>query len=231
MAAVLLYFRHELWRIASALLLGLRRPRGARDARLPARRLHHHRHDPDRGLRADLQGPDRDRRAQPDADRLHADRARPAAAARPRRSRRTARALDSFTARDGIIVGFAQACALVPGVSRSGATLTGALFLGFNRADAARYSFLLSVPAVVLSGLFELRHVGDGDGARRLPTAIATLVAFAVGYCVDRVPAPLPRQPLDGALRRLSRRARRARARAGRGRRDQLNGRNAGISG
>ena len=70
----------------------------------------------------------------------------------------------------------------MPGVSRSGATLTGALFLGFNRVDAARYSFLLSVPAVVLSGLFELRHVGEGNGAAAVPTAIATLVAFAVGY-------------------------------------------------
>ena len=92
------------------------------------------------------------------------------------------RGLDSFTARDGILVGIAQACALVPGVSRSGATLTGALFLGFRRVDAARYSFLLSVPAVVLSGLFELRHVGEGNGAALAPTLIATVAAFIVGY-------------------------------------------------
>ncbi len=83
--------------------------------------------------------------------------------------------------RDGISIGCAQALALVPGVSRSGATLTAGLLLGLERAAAARYSFLLSVPAVVLSGLFELRHAGDGNvpiGA----TALATLLAFVTGY-------------------------------------------------
>jgi undecaprenyl-diphosphatase len=92
------------------------------------------------------------------------------------------REIDSLNARDGAIIGLAQACALVPGVSRSGATLTAGMFLGFKRTDAARYSFLLSVPAVVLSGLFELRHIGEGNGAAALPTAIATLAAFVVGY-------------------------------------------------
>jgi undecaprenyl-diphosphatase len=92
------------------------------------------------------------------------------------------RDLDDLTRRDGLIIGLAQAAALVPGVSRSGATITAGLFLGFERTAAARYSFLLSVPAVVLSGLFELRHVGDGQGAAALPTAIATLIAFIVGY-------------------------------------------------
>ena len=70
----------------------------------------------------------------------------------------------------------------MPGVSRSGATLTAGLFLGLERQAAARYSFLLSVPAVVLSGLFELRDVGNGEHAAALPTAIATLAAFVVGY-------------------------------------------------
>jgi len=92
------------------------------------------------------------------------------------------RGIESFTRRDGIIIGFAQAAALVPGVSRSGATLTAGLFLGLERRTAARYSFLLSVPAVVLSGLFELRNVGEGEHAAALPTAIATLAAFVVGY-------------------------------------------------
>ena len=93
------------------------------------------------------------------------------------------RTIDHLNARDGVIIGLAQACALVPGVSRSGATLTAGMFLGFKRTDAARYSFLLSVPAVVLSGLFELRHIGENDGAAgALPTAIATLCAFVVGY-------------------------------------------------
>lgn len=92
------------------------------------------------------------------------------------------REIDSLTTRDAILIGVAQACALVPGVSRSGSTITAGLFLGFDRAAAARYSFLLSVPAVVLSGLFELKDIGDGGGAGVLPTIVATLIAFVVGY-------------------------------------------------
>jgi undecaprenyl-diphosphatase len=93
------------------------------------------------------------------------------------------RGMESITTRDGVAVGFAQALALVPGVSRSGATITAGLFLGLERAAAARFSFLLSVPAVVLSGLFELGSIvrgEDGGGAGEL--AIATLLAFVVGY-------------------------------------------------
>jgi undecaprenyl-diphosphatase len=67
-------------------------------------------------------------------------------------------------------------------VSRSGSTISAGLFLGLDRAAAARYSFLLSVPAVVLSGLFELKDVGQGGGAGFFPTALATLLAFIVGY-------------------------------------------------
>jgi undecaprenyl-diphosphatase len=98
-----------------------------------------------------------------------------------RRSRRE-RDLAHLTARDGLIVGCAQALALVPGVSRSGATISAGLFLDFDRTAAARYSFLLSVPAVVLSGLFELRHLGDGGGAPVGATVVATVLAFVVGY-------------------------------------------------
>jgi undecaprenyl-diphosphatase len=92
------------------------------------------------------------------------------------------RPIDAINRRDAIVIGFAQAAALVPGVSRSGATLTAGLFLGFDRPSAARYSFLLSVPAVVLSGLYELRKIGGEDAVGFLPTAIATLMAFAAGY-------------------------------------------------
>ena len=98
------------------------------------------------------------------------------------RTSRRDRELDALTTRDGIIIGFAQALALVPGVSRSGATLTAGLFLHFDRAAAARYSFLLSVPAVVLSGLFELRDIGGPGAASPAATALATLLAFVVGY-------------------------------------------------
>jgi undecaprenyl-diphosphatase len=92
------------------------------------------------------------------------------------------RELSDITRQDGLLIGCAQALALVPGVSRSGATISAGLFLDFDRQAAARYSFLLSVPAVVLSGLFELRHVGEGGGAPAGATAIATLLAFVVGY-------------------------------------------------
>jgi undecaprenyl-diphosphatase len=92
------------------------------------------------------------------------------------------RDLSDIRGSDAALMGFAQALALVPGVSRSGATITGGLFAGFDRESAARYSFLLSIPAVVLSGLFELRKIGDPGGAGFLPTVLATLLAFIVGY-------------------------------------------------
>ena len=95
------------------------------------------------------------------------------------------RPLEKITSRDGIAIGFAQALALVPGVSRSGATLTAGLFLGFDRQSAARYSFLLSVPAVVLSGLFEFASIVGGEESEHVglgALAIATACAFAVGY-------------------------------------------------
>jgi undecaprenyl-diphosphatase len=98
---------------------------------------------------------------------------------------RRERAMETITRRDAIVVGFAQALALIPGVSRSGATITAGLFLGFDRVAAARFSFLLSIPAVVLSGLFELRGVVDGSaegGVGIAPTAVATLLAFVTGY-------------------------------------------------
>jgi undecaprenyl-diphosphatase len=92
------------------------------------------------------------------------------------------RDLREITRRDATLIGFSQALALVPGVSRSGATITAGLFAGFDRESAARYSFLLSIPAVVLSGLFELRKIGDPGGAGFAPTLIATVLAFIVGY-------------------------------------------------
>jgi len=92
------------------------------------------------------------------------------------------RELVDLDGRDGIFIGVAQALALVPGVSRSGATISAGLFRGFDRVAAARYSFLLSVPAVVLSGLFELRKVGEQGSPSAAATAIATLVAFVTGY-------------------------------------------------
>jgi undecaprenyl-diphosphatase len=100
------------------------------------------------------------------------------------------RELRELTVKDGIIFGFAQAAALIPGVSRSGGTITAGLFLGYTREAAARYSFLLAIPAVLASGLLELYNVvagndtGAGGHAGWLPTLVAALVAFAVGYLV-----------------------------------------------
>jgi undecaprenyl-diphosphatase len=180
MAAVLLYFRRDLWRIAAAWGRSLRDPvvRRTLDARLgwyiilgtiPIGVLGLAFKDPIEtefrsltliGTTLIVFG----------LVMLGAEKA----------SRRD-RELDSLTVRDGLLIGCAQALALVPGVSRSGATISAGLFLNFDRTAAARYSFLLSVPAVVLSGLFELRHAGEG-GLPVGATVVATVLAFVTGY-------------------------------------------------
>ena len=92
------------------------------------------------------------------------------------------RPVDQIDTTDAVVVGLAQAAALVPGVSRSGATLSAGLFRGLERPAAARYSFLLSIPAIVLSGLLEISEIGAGDGPGAASTAVATVVAFGSGY-------------------------------------------------
>jgi undecaprenyl-diphosphatase len=83
----------------------------------------------------------------------------------------------------GIGMGFAQALALIPGVSRSGGTISAGLFLGLTRPAAVRLSFLLAIPAVVASGLFELKGVTTVEGGpTALQMAVATVIAFVVGY-------------------------------------------------
>jgi undecaprenyl-diphosphatase len=181
MAAVLIYFREDLWRIAKTWWLSLRRPelRSTRDARMgwyiglgtiPI------------GIfgfifRDQIESGGRDlyligcTLIVMGLVLLYAEHV-------AKRNRDLTR-IDS---RDATVIGFAQALALVPGVSRSGATITAGLFRDFDRESAARYSFLLSVPAVVLSGLFEARKIGDPGGAGFAPTLIATVLAFIVGY-------------------------------------------------
>lgn len=96
---------------------------------------------------------------------------------------RRVRTLDQVGRTDAIWIGIAQALALVPGTSRSGATITAGLFLGMEREAAARFSFLLSVPAIVLSGLFGLGELINGDGDVGYGAlAISTAAAFVVGY-------------------------------------------------
>jgi undecaprenyl-diphosphatase len=84
---------------------------------------------------------------------------------------------------DGVILGFAQACALIPGVSRSGGTITAGLFLGLERTAAVRYSFLLAIPAVVAAGVFTIPDIAKG-GITPVQMVVATVIAFVVGFAV-----------------------------------------------
>ncbi|MCR2825620.1 undecaprenyl-diphosphate phosphatase [Microbacterium sp. zg.Y909] len=95
------------------------------------------------------------------------------------------RELNDLTVPHGVAFGFAQALALVPGVSRSGGTITMGLFLGYKRADAARYAFLLAIPAVFGSGFYQLFKSWDEQGPFTLPeTLVATVVAFVIALAV-----------------------------------------------
>jgi undecaprenyl-diphosphatase len=185
-AAVLLYFRHDIWRILTAFFASIGgRRKGDPDARmgwlivigsLPIGIL---------GLlfEDDIETTFRDLRIVATtlivfalilyaADRLGAKQ----------------RQLDQLTVPHGITYGFAQALALIPGVSRSGGTITAGLFLGYTRAAAARYSFLLAVPAVLASGFYqaydELSGDSTGVGVSWGPTIVATVIAFGVGLTV-----------------------------------------------
>src|SRR5512133_1247239 len=96
-----------------------------------------------------------------------------------------ARPLESMTWRHGLFLGLVQSLALIPGVSRSGATIAGGLALGYQRVAAAKYSFLLAIPAVVGSGLFKLADVSaDPVPPAWGPIALATVISFAIGYAV-----------------------------------------------
>jgi undecaprenyl-diphosphatase len=95
------------------------------------------------------------------------------------------KSLEQLTTKHGILFGLGQALAVIPGVSRSGGTISVGLLLGYSRQAAARYSFLLAIPAVVASGLFEfLTRYGELDSSIFIATGVATLVSFAVGYFV-----------------------------------------------
>jgi undecaprenyl-diphosphatase len=182
--AVLLYFRHDLWRIATTWLRSLRDPalRSSPDARMgwyiivgtiPLAVL---------GLAFEHQIENGARNLWLIGTVLivfalilyWADR-----------RARQERELDQISTRDGVLIGLAQAMALVPGVSRSGATMTAGLLLGLKRPDAARFSFLLAIPAVLASGLFQLKGIVSGDEGGDEPlgyVALATVISFLVGY-------------------------------------------------
>ncbi|MGW6568938.1 undecaprenyl-diphosphate phosphatase [Streptomyces sp. NPDC054975] len=193
--AVLIYFRKDIARIVSAWFRSLRDKSMRSD------------HDAQMGwlvivgsipigvlgvtLKDHIEGPFRDLRLIATtlivmgivlgiADRLAA---RDEAGGRHRvvRERKT---LKDLGVRDGLIYGLCQAMALIPGVSRSGATISGGLLMGYTREAAARYSFLLAIPAVLASGLFELKDATEGGHVSWGPTVFATIIAFGVGYAV-----------------------------------------------
>ena len=109
------------------------------------------------------------------------------------RAARHTRTIDHVTLKDALIVGFAQVGALIPGVSRSGSTLTAALFLGLQRDEAARFSFLLGIPAIALAGLvelFALRKAGlgfHGWSILLFGLIVASISAFAAIWGLMRV--------------------------------------------
>jgi len=97
--------------------------------------------------------------------------------------RDTTKPFAAITLADALLVGLAQTLALVPGVSRSGATICMALLIGLSRSDAARFSFLLSIPAIAGAGIFELKDAVKVLGADAVPAlAVGTGVAAVTGY-------------------------------------------------
>lgn len=194
-AAVLIYFRQDVGRILAAWFRSLTNKEMRRD------------HDAQMGwlvivgsipigvlgvtLKDQIEGPFRDLRITATmlivmgivigiADRLAA---RDENGGRHRAPKQRKTLLDLNT-KDGLLYGLCQAMALVPGVSRSGATISGGLFMGYTREAAARYSFLLAMPAVLASGAFELKDAAEEGHVAWGPTMFATVIAFVVGYAV-----------------------------------------------
>lgn len=92
------------------------------------------------------------------------------------------RTVAELTVKDGVLIGLCQALALIPGSSRSGTTITGALAMGLKREDAARFSFLLSIPATTLAGVFELKHLlAATERPSTLLLVVGTGVSFVAG--------------------------------------------------
>lgn len=94
------------------------------------------------------------------------------------------KALEALNAKDGLLFGFGQALALIPGVSRSGATISVGLAMGYSRSAATRYAFLLAIPAVLASGLYEATKIGSDDNVQWGQTILATIIALTIGYLV-----------------------------------------------
>lgn len=100
------------------------------------------------------------------------------------RTGRSIKELGQLSVRDGLVYGLCQALSLIPGVSRSGATITAGLFMGYTREAATRYAFLLAIPAVLASGFYQALDIGSDPAVAWGPTILATLIAFGIGYAV-----------------------------------------------
>jgi undecaprenyl-diphosphatase len=95
------------------------------------------------------------------------------------------KSIERLSTRDGLLFGLGQALAVIPGVSRSGGTISVGLAMGYSRQAAARYSFLLAVPAVIASGLYQFAKTYQQlNQSMLLATLVATVVSFAVGFSV-----------------------------------------------
>jgi undecaprenyl-diphosphatase len=95
----------------------------------------------------------------------------------------TEKQIKQLNVRDAVFMGLAQAAALVPGVSRSGATLSMGRLLGYDREAVTRYAFLLAIPAVIGAGVYEIKEIPKGENTYGWgPTIVATVAAFVVGY-------------------------------------------------
>ena len=183
-AAVLIFFRHEIWAIATTWLRSLRDPRlrSHSDARLGWYLIV-------ATIPIGIFGLGFENQIENGARNLwligttlivfalvlgYADR-----------RGRHERTIERLSVRDGVLIGLAQSLALIPGVSRSGATMSAGLLLGLQRPAAAKFGFLLAIPAVVISGVFQLEGIISGEEGGDEPfayVAIATLISFVIGY-------------------------------------------------
>ena len=124
--------------------------------------------------------------------------------------------LQQLKVTDGVVLGLAQACALIPGVSRSGGTITAGLFLGLKREAAVRYSFLLAIPAVVAAGVFTIPDIAKG-GITPVQMIVATVIAFIVGFAMIAWLLRWVAKHTGVRVRLVPHRARRAAVRGARG--------------
>jgi undecaprenyl-diphosphatase len=92
------------------------------------------------------------------------------------------RAVSQIKLKDAVLIGLSQTLALVPGVSRSGSTMTMARLLGFDRVAAARISFLLALPAIILAAIYQMQYIGSESAFNWPLTVLASLIAFVTGY-------------------------------------------------